>query len=120
MVGLAFAVAASANFPVLVLSMFWRGLTTRGAVIGGLAGLISAVVLICLTKAVWVDTLKISDQAPLPYGNPALFSITLSFVCCWLFSVTDGSARAKAEQARFNSQFVRSMTGIGASGASDH
>lgn len=120
MVGLAFSVAASANFPVLVLSMFWRGLTTRGAVIGGLVGLISAVVLICLTKAVWVDTLKISDQAPLPYGNPALFSITLSFVCCWLFSVTDGSARAKAEQARFNSQFVRSMTGIGASGASDH
>jgi len=120
MVGLAFAVAASANFPVLVLSMFWRGLTTRGAVIGGLAGLISAVVLICLTKAVWVDTLKISDQAPLPYGNPALFSMILSFVCCWLFSVTDGSARAKAEQARFNSQFVRSMTGIGASGASDH
>jgi len=120
MVGLAFAVAASANFPVLVLSMFWRGLTTRGAVIGGFAGLISAVVLICLTKAVWVDTFKISDQAPLPYGNPALFSITLSFVCCWLFSVTDGSARAKAEQARFNSQFVRSMTGIGASGASDH
>ncbi|MDR9777856.1 cation acetate symporter, partial [Rhizobium hidalgonense] len=56
MVGLAFAVAASANFPVLVLSMYWKGLTTRGAVVGGWLGLLSAVTLIFFTKAVWVDT----------------------------------------------------------------
>lgn len=120
MVGLAFAVAASANFPVLVLSMFWKGLTTRGAVIGGFAGLISAVILISLTKAVWVDTLGLGDKPVLNMSNPAIFSMTISFVCCWLFSVTDKSARAAAEKKAFDQQFVRSMTGIGISDASDH
>ena len=120
MVGLAFAVAASANFPVLLLSMFWRGLTTRGAVIGGVLGLVSSVLFIALTKAVWVETLHISDSAPIPYTNPALFSMTLAFLGCWIGSVTDHSERAKAERESFDEQFVRSMTGIGASQASDH
>lgn len=120
MVGLAFAVAASANFPVLVLSMYWKGLTTRGAVVGGWLGLLSAVTLIFFTKAVWVDTLAISDTAPLPYSNPALFSMLLAFGSCWLFSVTDKSARAARDKANFDAQFVRSMTGVGASGAQDH
>lgn len=120
MVGLAFAVAASANFPVLVLSMYWKGLTTRGAVVGGWLGLISAVTLIFFTKAVWVDTLGISDTAPLRYSNPALFSMLLAFGSCWLFSVTDKSARAARDKANFDAQFVRSMTGVGASSAQDH
>lgn len=120
MVGLAFAVAASANFPVLILSMFWKGLTTRGAVIGGWLGLLSAVTLIFFTKAVWVDTLGLGDTAPLPYSNPALFSMLLSFSACWFFSMTDRSARAAREKAKFDAQFVRSMTGVGASGAQDH
>ena len=120
MVGLAFAVAASANFPVLVLSMFWKGLTTRGAVVGCLAGLLSALFLIFLTKAVWVDTLGISDQAPLSLSNPALFSMVFSFVACWLFSVTDKSQRAAIDKSKYDEQYVRSITGIGASGASDH
>ncbi|AOA59497.1 cation acetate symporter [Acinetobacter larvae] len=120
MVGLAFSVACCANFPVLVLSMFWKGLTTRGAVIGGLVGLIGAVTLIVLSKAVWVDTLALSDTAPNPFNGPALFAMPLAFLCCWFFSITDNSERARKERAAFDAQFVRSMTGIGASGASDH
>ena len=57
MVGLAFAIAASCNFPVLLLSMFWKGLTTKGALIGGLLGLISAVVLVVLGPTVWEKVL---------------------------------------------------------------
>lgn len=120
MVGLAFSVAACANFPVLVLSMYWRGLTTRGAVIGGVAGLASAVTLIVLSKAVWVDTLQISDTPINPFNGPAIFAMPLSFFCCWLFSITDNSAQAQAERKAFDAQFVRSQTGIGISGASDH
>ncbi len=120
MVGLAFAVACCASFPILVLSMFWKGLTTRGAVVGGVAGLVTAVTLIILSKAVWVDTLNISETPVNPFNGPAIFAMPLAFFCCWLFSVTDHSARAQAERKAFDAQFVRSMTGIGASGASDH
>ena len=120
MVGLAFAVAASANFPVLVLSMFWKGLTTRGAVVGGYAGLASAVIFIALTKAVWVDTLALGEKPILAMTNPALFSMAIAFTCCYIFSVTDKSARAEKEKKDFDAQFVRSMTGIGISDASDH
>ncbi|HEX5362581.1 MAG TPA: cation acetate symporter, partial [Fluviicoccus sp.] len=93
MVGLAFAVAASANFPVLIMSMFWSKLTTRGAVAGGVLGMVSSVALICLTKAVWVETFHFGDEAPIPYQNPAMFSMMLSFFCCWFFSITDNSKR---------------------------
>ncbi|WP_410497418.1 cation acetate symporter [Chitinibacter sp. S2-10] len=121
MVGLAFSIAASANFPVLLLSMFWKNLTTRGAVIGGAIGLISAVVLIILGPAVWETTLgNAKGSAPFAYSNPALFSMTLAFFFTWLISVLDKSAQAESERAKFDAQFVRSMTGIGAEGASDH
>ncbi|MDC7710681.1 cation acetate symporter [Vogesella indigofera] len=119
MVGLAFSIAASANFPVLFLSMFWKGLTTRGAVVGGFIGLISAVGLIVMGPAVWVDVLK-NETALFPYKNPAIFSITLAFVFTWLISVLDKSKSAVEEKAKFEAQFVRSMTGIGAAGASKH
>ncbi|GHD72209.1 cation acetate symporter [Vogesella fluminis] len=119
MVGLAFSIAASANFPVLFLSMFWKGLTTRGAVVGGFIGLISAVALIVMGPAVWVDVLK-NETALFPYKNPAIFSITLAFVFTWLISVLDKSKSAVEEKAKFEAQFVRSMTGIGAAGASKH
>lgn len=121
MVGLAFSIAASANFPVLILSMFWKGLTTRGAVIGGFVGLISAVVLIVLGPAVWVDVLHHAKGSELfPYKNPALFSMTLAFVTTWFFSVTDQSVQADQEKSLFLPQFIRSMTGIGAVAASKH
>ncbi|WP_061237236.1 cation acetate symporter [Ectopseudomonas composti] len=117
--GLVLAIAASVNFPVLFLSMFWKGLTTRGAVAGSLAGLLSAIVLLVLSPAVWVNVLH--HETPLfPYANPALFSMTLAFFSAWLLSVTDTSERARQERGRYLAQFIRSMTGIGASAASRH
>ena len=119
MVGLAFAIAASANFPILLLSIVWRGLTTRGAVIGGGLGLVSAVTLTVLGPAVWVKVL--GHAAPVfPYDAPALFSMTLAFLGCWIGSVTDRSARARIESARYIEQLVRAETGYGATGASNH
>lgn len=121
MVSLAFAVAASANFPVLFLSLLWPGMTTRGAVIGGFLGLISSVALTVLSPSVWEATLgHAKGSAPFPYTSPALFSMTLAFVGIWLFSVTDRSRRASIDKAGYLSQEVRSETGIGASEASAH
>lgn len=119
MVGLAFAVAASANFPVLMLSMFWKGLTTRGAVVGGFAGLIGAFLLIILGPSVWVSVLH-NKEAIFPYGNPAIFTIPLAFIVSIIVSLLDNSEQAKKDKEGFEAQYVRSMTGIGAAGASDH
>ncbi len=79
MVGLAFAIAASANFPALLLSMFWRRFTTNGAVLSMLVGTISALVLIYFSPAIQIDVLKHSSAA-FPLKNPGLVSIPLSFI----------------------------------------
>ena len=122
MVGLAFAVAASANFPVLLLSMLWKGLTTRGAFIGGFVGLISAVAADDLqpVRSGWRCSAMRKARRWFPYVSPALFTMPLSFLCCWLFSVTDSSKTAATEQAAFEAQYVRSQTGIGADTAVAH
>ena len=121
MVSLAFAIAASANFPVLILSLLWKDCTTRGAVIGGFLGLASSLLLTLLSPSVWVDTLgNPAGSAPFPYTSPALFSMTIAFAAIWLFSVLDNSARAKAERAAYPAQQVRAETGVGASNAADH
>jgi len=117
--GLVLAIAASVNFPVLFLSMFWKGLTTRGAVAGSLVGLVSAIVLLVLGPAVWVDILKHAEPI-FPYANPALFSMTAAFLSAWLLSVTDRSAQGQREREQYLPQFVRSMTGLGAAGATEH
>ncbi|KPW34279.1 Acetate permease [Pseudomonas syringae pv. antirrhini] len=119
MVGLAFSVAASCNFPILLLSMYWKNLTTRGAMIGGWMGLISAVVLMVLGPTIWVQILH-NPKAIFPYEYPALFSIAIAFVGIWFFSITDKSKAAEGERALFYPQFVRSQTGLGASGAVSH
>ena len=120
MVGLAFAVAASANFPVLLLNMYWRRFNTTGAVLGGWLGLVSAVALTVLSPGIWVKVLGF-HAAPFPYDNPALFSMPLGFLGCWLGSVlTQNSTQARIEAGRFEALYVRSQTGIGAEGASAH
>ncbi|MBK8335306.1 MAG: cation acetate symporter [Sterolibacteriaceae bacterium] len=119
MVGLAFGVAAAGNFPVLILSMYWKGLTTRGALFGGYGGLFSAVAFVVLSKSVWVDVL--GNAAPIfPYTQPALFAMPVAFILAYIFSKTDSSASAKREIDAFEDQYMRAQTGFGASGASKH
>ncbi len=119
MVGLAFSIAASCNFPVLFLSMYWKGLSTRGALIGGALGLATALVLTIISPTVWVDVFGYAE-AIFPYKYPALFSMVVAFAGIWFFSVTDKSKSAALERERFFSQFVRSQTGLGSSGAVAH
>lgn len=119
MVGLAFAIAASANFPILFLSIYWSKLTTRGALIGGSLGLATAVILVILGPTVWVAILG-NEKAIFPYNYPALFSVTIAFVAIWFFSITDKSSRAIIDHEAFDAQNIRCQTGIGSSGAIDH
>ncbi|QHM72738.1 cation/acetate symporter ActP [Mixta intestinalis] len=112
MVGLAFSIAASCNFPIILLSMYWSKLTTRGAMTGGWLGLLTAVLLMILGPTVWVQVL--GHAAPVfPYEYPALFSMLVAFIGTWFFSITDGSAQGAQERQLFRAQFVRSQTGIG-------
>ena len=121
MVSLAFAIAASANFPVLFMSVLWKDCTTRGAVIGGFLGLFSSVGLTVVSPSVWEAVLGYpAGSALFPYSSPALFSITIGFAGVWLFSMLDRSPQAARERALYKAQQVRSETGLGASGASGH
>lgn len=110
-VSLTFSIAASSNFPVLLLSIYWRRLTTRGAVIGGTMGLITAVVLTILSPTVWVQVLG-HARAIFPYEYPALFSMLVAFVGIYAFSVTDRSARGAWERASYENQRVDCELGI--------
>jgi cation/acetate symporter len=118
-VALAFTIAASANFPVLFMSIFWKKLTTRGAVLGGYIGLISALVLVILGPVVWTQILG-NAEAIVPYKFPAVFSVPLAFIAIWFFSITDSSEDAKRCEAEFEAQDIRCQTGIGSDGAVAH
>jgi cation/acetate symporter len=86
MVGLAFAIAASANFPALVLSIFWKRLTTAGAQVSMIVGTISTLLLIYLSPAIQIDILK-AESAWFPLRNPGIVTIPLSFVVAVLVSL---------------------------------
>jgi cation/acetate symporter len=118
-VALAFTIAASANFPVLFMSIFWKKLTTRGAVIGGYVGLASALILVILGPVVWTQILGMGE-AIVPYKFPAVFSVPMAFIAIWFFSITDSSEDAKRCQEAFDAQDIRCQTGIGADGAVNH
>jgi cation/acetate symporter len=119
LVALAFGIAASTNFPILILSMYWKGLTTRGALAGGLTGLVSSVGLVILSPAVWVTVLGHAEPI-YPYDGPTLFSMPAAFLVTFVVSKLDTSARAKAEIAAFPDQYVRAQTGYGAATAVSH
>jgi cation/acetate symporter len=93
LLALATAIAASANFPLLLLAIYWDGLTTRGAVAGGAFGLISSVVLTAMGPTIWSKVLGLGP-AIFPYDSPALFTVPLTLLVCWLVSI------AKAEPER--------------------
>ena len=112
MVGLAFSIAASCNFPIILLSMYWSKLTTRGAMIGGWLGLLTAVILMILGPTIWVQILG-HESAIFPYEYPALFSIAVAFIGIWFFSATDNSPEGNLEREKFRAQFIRSQTGLG-------
>ena len=119
MVSLAFALAASGNFPVLILSLLWSGCTTRGAAWGGTIGLLTAFALTLLSPAVWTTTFGLGP-APFPYSSAAIFSVPTGFLSIWLISLLDRSPRAAVDRAGYTAQRVRAETGIGAFAASDH
>ena len=112
MVGLAFAVAASANFPALLLSLTWRRFNTTGAVVGVLVGVISSVALVVISPTVWPG--PDSEGGALSWyslANPGIISIPLGFIGCFLGTML---AREPAAEAKFDELKVRSETGLGA------
>ena len=112
MVGLAFAVAASANFPALLLALTWRRFNTTGAVTGVLFGVISSVALVIISPTVWPGA--DSEGGALSWyslANPAIISVPLGFIGCWLGTML--STESKAVRS-FDELYVRSETGLGA------
>jgi cation/acetate symporter len=119
MVSLAFSIAASGNFPVLLMSVLWRDCTTRGVVAGGTIGVVMALVLTILSPAIWVSV--IGNAHPIfPYSSPAIFSMPLAFVTIWLVSLADRGPRAALDRGGYPAQRFQAETGIGAAGASRH
>jgi cation/acetate symporter len=110
MIAMVFVVTASANCPILLLAIYWRGLTTRGALLGGGTGLVLAVGGVLLGPTVWVEILG-NEKALFPWHYPGLFSVPAGFFFTWLGSVLDRSPRGAAERVRFESVFVEMHRG---------
>ncbi|MBR2148769.1 MAG: cation acetate symporter [Campylobacter sp.] len=119
MVGLAFSIAASVNFPIILLCIYWRGLSTRGVFYGGLIGLFGVLGLVVLSPNIWVDILGF-ESAIFPYSYPAIFSMPITFIAIYIISKFDNSKRAKIDRSGFDAQDFRAQTGIGASQAISH
>ncbi|MBM4227225.1 MAG: cation/acetate symporter ActP [Gammaproteobacteria bacterium] len=119
MITIPFTVSSSVFFPILFLSMYWRGLTTRGAVAGGAVGLGLGVILLFLGPTIWGEILG-HGEGIFPYKYPALFTIIASFFTMIVVSKLDDSPRARRERAEFDDQFVRSQTGVGAEAPAQH
>lgn len=118
-VGLAFAIAASVNFPIILLCIYWKNLTTNGVLYGGIIGLVTVLTLVILSPSVWVSVLGF-ESAIFPYNHPAIFSMPLTFIAIWVISRSDSSARAKKDKEGFAAQDFRAQSGIGISEAVAH
>ena len=109
MVGLAFAVAASANFPALLLALTWRRFNTTGAVTGVLFGVISSIALIIMSPTVWPG--PDGEGSPVSLENPGIISIPLGFIGCWIGTML---SKEQTNERSFHELYVRSETGLGA------
>jgi len=110
MVGLAFAIACSANFPPLLLSIVWRRFNTMGAVCSIVSGAVISVTLIVLSPTIWVDLLH-NPEAVFPLRNPAIVSMPLSFLFGAVGSLL---TREPAAEEKFDDEKLRTYLGIGA------
>ena len=120
LVALAFAVAASANLPTILYSLFWKRFTTRGALWSMYGGLGSALLLIAFSPVVWgrdTSFFPEIDLALYPLTNPGLVSIPLAFLLGWIGSLTSKVSEDPAKQAEME---IRSLTGVGAEKATEH
>jgi len=118
-VALTFSVAACTNFPILVLSIFWRGLTTRGAVVGGYTGIFGSIGLLLIGPTVWTKVLNMGP-AIFPYDFPTFVVLPAVLIVAYIVSVTDSSESGKKERAAYDAQMVRAETGLGAEVGATH
>jgi cation/acetate symporter len=118
-VALTFSIAACTNFPILVLSIFWRGLTTRGAVLGGYTGIFGSIGLLIIGPTVWTKVLNMGP-AIFPYDFPTFVVLPAVLVVAYIASVTDSSESGKKEQAAYDAQMVRAETGLGSEVGASH
>ena len=109
LVGLAFAVAASANMPALVMVLFWPRFNTTGAIAGVLGGLLVSLIVISLSPPVWPG--PDSEGSPIPLSNPAIISIPAGFLACWLGTML---SHERGSERTYHELHVRAETGIGA------
>lgn len=103
MVGLAFSISSSSNFPVLILALYWPGFTTRGAIAGGTVGLVSALALTVLGPPVWVKVLGYAEPV-FPLDPPTLVTLPLALAVCVVVSLLDRSAQGVKDRAAFARQ----------------
>ncbi|MDV7090502.1 cation acetate symporter [Rhodococcus sp. IEGM 248] len=120
LIALAFAIAASANLPTILYSLYWKRFTTRGATLSMYGGLLSAVVLIVFSpvfSGTATSLVPSADFAIFPLNNPGIVSIPLAFLLGWIGSILD---RTREDPAKAAEMDVRALTGIGAERAVEH
>jgi cation/acetate symporter len=118
-VALTFSIAACTNFPILVMSIFWRGLTTRGAVLGGYTGVFGSIGLLIIGPTVWTKVLAMGP-AIFPYDFPTFVVLPAVLIVAYIASITDSSESGKKERAAYDAQMIRAETGLGAEVGASH